>query len=209
MTGTAQTGRGPRRRRAVGRRGSATMEFVLAIPLLALVLGLTMFFGWALMHKHQVIVADRYSSWQRVTTGQWPSEEKINELCFNDRASDVDLDGTGPVRQTVYEWVQAAGGKSGQAEALADELYVNRFPTGKRARVSATFQSNQALWERFSGAISHRHGREGVTWRRDEVRCWTTLRDQYYGDVDNLLQRVPAPADGMANMIRGLYLARW
>lgn len=191
------------------RRGTAMVEFVLVLPLLLTVLAVTFFFGWAMMHKHQVVVADRYCAWRRVETGRWPSEGRINEVCFADRAKDVDLVSGGAVARTARDMVDAAAEGGPPVELLAEELVVQRYPRGKRARVSATFRHAMAIWAKSAGAISHRHGREGVTWRRDEVSCWTTLRDQYYSGLDGALGQVPAPADGMAGMVRGLYLGRW
>ena len=93
----------------------------------------------------------------------------------------------------------------------AAELLLDRFPAGRRARVSARFRAHQALWQRedLIRYIHSRHGREGITWRRDEVRPWRVLRDQFYLELDEALRRVPAPGDGMAQMIRELYLAHW
>lgn len=122
-----------------GRRGTAMVEFVLVLPLLLTVLAATFFFGWAMMHKHQVSVADRYAAWRRVETGGWPSEDRINEVCFADRAKDVDLVSEAAVRQTARDLVDVAGQQGAPVELLAEELVVERYPGGKRARVSATF----------------------------------------------------------------------
>ena len=200
---------GIRRRPRLHRRGTATIELVAIIPILAGITGLMFFFGWALMNKHQVLLADRYSAWQRVETGTWPTEDKLNEIVFNERAVDVDLAGGAVAAETAADLVTEAGYYGPGPEELARELLLNLFPKGRQATVTADFDSNEALWERFSGAIRHTHSREGVTWRRDEVRCWTTLRDLYYMEMDDSLQRVPPPANNMAGMIRGLYLAHW
>ena len=75
--------------------------------------------------------------------------------------------------------------------------------------MSARFASNVALWQQFSHDIQSGHAREGITWRRDEVDCLTALRDQFYPELDTALRGVPAPGDGMANIIRRLYLVHW
>lgn len=202
-----KTGR-PRRPRW-HRPGTAMTEFVLTLPFLAVITGLTFFFGWSLMHKHQVLVADRYSAWQRIETGSWPSEEKLNEIVFDDKASSVSLNSSAGIGETAEDLAAEAGAFGARTEGLASELLLHRLPRGRHARVTAEFDANQALWERFSGAVTHRHGREGITWRRDEVNCWRTLRDLYYSDFDDGLLRVPPPAERMAEMVRGLYLAGW
>ena len=194
------------------RRGTAIFEFVLAVPLLAVVLGLTFFFGWAMMHKHQVLAANRYSAWQRVTTGAWPSENRLNDVAFNNRASSVSFSSEAPVDETADDLISEAGNMSPRTQILAEELIDEHYPPGRRAHVSADFNPRQALWQNVMEDmydIHHRHGREGVTWRRDEVSCWSALRNLYYSELDDSLGRVSAPADGMAQMVRGLYLTRW
>ena len=203
--------RGLRRavRRYSYRRGTAVVEFVLAIPFLAFILGITFFFGWALMHKQKVMIADRYSAWQRVETGSWPGEDRLNNLVFNGRAADVNLSSEEPVWETADDLVNQTGQISRQSEMLADELVLQRFPAGHRAHVAASFDPEETLWQRYTGAIHHRYGREGITWRRAEVSCWLTLRDFYYADLDAVLERMPAPANRMAQTIRSFYLASW
>ncbi|MCK4624088.1 MAG: pilus assembly protein [Phycisphaerae bacterium] len=194
------------------RCGTAMVEFVIALPFLAIVLGLTFFFGWVMMHKHQVLIANRYSAWQRVDTGAWPGEGSLNELAFNNRASSVSLSSENPVADTVNDLVTEAGNMSPRTEVLAEELVTEQYPPGRRAHVSADFNPRKALWQnvmRDMYDIHHRHGREGVTWRRGEASCWPVLRNQYYSELDESLERISSPADRMAEMIRGLYLAGW
>ena len=211
MMSDAKTARpAPRRRRRLHRRGTAMIEFVLVVPFLAMILALTFFFGWATLHKHQVVVADRYAAWRRIEAGSWPTEDDLNRLMFMDRAEDVNLSGSSSdLRATAIDLAGQTASQHELAGSLADELVVNRFPAGRRAHVAAKFHSNQAMWDRFSGYIRHQHGREGITWRRDEVNCWSTLRDQYYAQFDRDMRSIPAPARGMASMIRRLYLKHW
>lgn len=205
----ARTSNAGLRRPRLHRPGTAMTEFVLTLPFLAVIAGLIFFFGWALMHKHQVLVADRYSAWQKIETGSWPGDKKLNDIVFDKRATNVSLTSRACIRDTAEDLAVEAGAYGPRTEELANKLVLNRFPRGRQVRISASFDRNQALWERFTGPITHRHGREGVTWRRDEVRCWTALRDLYYSGLDDSLQRIPPPAHKMAKMIRRLYLASW
>ena len=190
-------------------RGTAMIEFVMIIPFLGLILGLTFFFGWALMHKHQVVVADRYAAWKRIETGGWPSEDEINTKCFMNRASDVSLS-TGHVgRETAEDLAAAADAQGPEVGELATRMVVEPFPVGRQAEVYAKFDADHALWQKFKGYIHHSHRREGITWRRDEVRPWASLKDLYLSELDDRLNGIPAPADGMAQMIRRLYLEHW
>lgn len=206
---TCRPGPAPRRR-GFRSKGTATIEFVMVIPLLGIVVGLTFFFGWTMMHKHQALIAGRHAAWRRIETGSWPSEGDLDAVCFAGEAANVQLSGSsGGLQQTAADLVTEVGLQDALAEPLARQLLLSRFPAGRRAHVAASFDSDQPLWERFTGHINSRHGREGVTWRREEVNCWSTLRDQYYNDFDAGLSGVGAPANGMAQMVRRLYLADW
>lgn len=196
-------------RRSVSSRGTAVIEFILAVPFLAFILGITFFFGWALMHKQKVVIADRYTAWQRVETGAWPSESRLNNLVFNGIATYVDLSAEEPVLETADDLVTQTGEISRQGQILADELVRQNFPAGQRAHVAVSFDPDETLWQRYTGAIHHRYGREGITWRRAEVSCWRSLRDLYYAGFDAAMERMPPPADQMARVIRSLYLASW
>lgn len=197
-------------------RGSAVVEMILAIPILGVFLGLIFFFGWVMMHKQQVLVADRYAAWQKVDTGAWPSEDHVNATSFQNRAIDVNLDHWPSGSPPADDLVAQATDRSGRAGELSTHLIAGDtgvFPVGRTADVRAAFFSGKALWESMmtgSKYMGHHHSREGVTWRRNEAKPWGTLRDVFYQDFDNALQNQQAtPAAQMAQMIRGLYLASW
>jgi len=182
------------------------------IPLLGLILALTFFFGWALLHKHQVVVADRYAAWKRIETGSWPTTDEINQGCLGDRASDVHLTGSSAGLETPQDLADETDAISDDGGRLADRLAVQRFAKGRRAHVTAQFPAHKSLWEAVISDRPNfhaRHSREGITWRCDQARCWSTLRNEFYDDLDEGLQSVPDPGDGMAQMIRSLYLAHW
>lgn len=200
------------------RPGTAMTEMTLAIPLLATVLGFTFFFGWAYMHRHQVFVADRYAVWARVDKGSYPTEDRLNQACFAGKASHCFIDREGAVTETLDELLYEVSGRGPNPELVAEMLLVSNsnFPLGKQARVGASFDPRKQLWSKFTGHMMHTHGREGITWRRDETQnhnsdpdVWETLRNNFYQDLDSSMGGIPAPADGMAHMIQGLYLAHW
>ncbi len=206
----AASGQTDRRRTRRQTRGTAMVEFLLIVPFLALILGLTFFFGWAIMHKQQAVTASRYAAWKRIETGAWPTEEELNERVFADSAEHVSLNGShDDLRRTATELAIEAGSRNGPAGEYAEGLMVDQFPAGRRAQVSVGFDTDQRLYKRFTGDIHSSHGREGVTWRRDEVNPWPALRDHFYLDFDNEMRSLPAPAGGMAGAIRHLYMANW
>ncbi len=54
--------------RASRRHGTAVIESIFCVPLIAIILGLTFFFGWAMRNQQRVIISDRYAVWRLVMT---------------------------------------------------------------------------------------------------------------------------------------------
>lgn len=202
--------------------GTAMIETTLALPFFAVILSLTFFFGWVMMHKQQTILASRYNAWSRVDTGVWPDEARINDIVFANKAAILTLGqatgdpavdnswgGGGSTNTTPGDLISSVGNVNQIAGGLADEMVGKRFPHGYRASVAAEFSPVQNFWAQFRGPISAHDSREGVSWRRDNVTPWNVLRDQFYSPFDTALESVAPPANDMAQMIRSLYLAYW
>jgi hypothetical protein len=202
--------------------GTAMTETVLVMPFFAVILSLTFFFGWAMMHKEQTLLASRYSAWSRVDTGTWADEARLNDIVFANKAATITLTqdtgdadpaawgAVGAGNTTPADLITAVGSVSQVAAALADEMVNSNFPHGYRSIVSAEFAPQQNFWAQFRGAISARDLREGLSWRRgDGASPWNVLRDQFYSPFDTALESVAPPANDMAQMIRNLYLGYW
>ncbi len=190
------------------RRGTAILEFALAIPLLATVIVATFFFGWAMKSQQRVKIADRFSAWRAVDRGA-PSDETLNVVFFEDRTSSVTQGwGAGP-SETREDLAAETGAVSRDAGDLAQRLVIDRWPQGVSVRVAAEFVPAMDAWRQFTGPIRDRHTREGREWRRREASNLPELRDQFYSDMDERFENFPAPADRMADLFRQLYLSRW
>ena len=199
----------------------------MCIPLLASVIALTAFLGWAMMNQQNVKAAARYTSWRRVYGG-WPQRDAndpndvddpnhpgLNELFFREKASSVHVDGGSGQTDEFEQLIAAAGNHSDYAAAFADQLILHPLPDhghfqhARRARVWANFRSDMEMLNRYQGAIHSDHIRDGVEWRRSQADCRHVTRVQFLGTLDEVLLDVPAPGDGMAKMIRSLYLHGW
>lgn len=189
-----------------GRRGSALIEMVMVVPLLATIIGLTFFFGWAMANQQHVRVSSRYAAWRQVRAGESVSGDELNEIFFGDRADGVDISaGDGP-DDTLKKLADAAG-KYELGYPLVEDAVLNRWPKGRSDLVKADFPSDVALWQRFRGPIEGSHAREGVEWRRGEVSYLDVIRDLFLYDLDRAVSGVP---DGtLRGSLRGLYLRRW
>jgi len=151
------------------RRGTALVEFAMVIPLLALIISLTFFVGWARTNQQHVWAATRYAAWRPVRGGGSVRTDDLNLWFFADRAEDVSLRSDHGPDQTREELVAAAGDVSQRAYLLAEAGVLDRWPRSCLARTGAAFPTHLALWRRFQGVIGGSCRREGVEWRRGQV----------------------------------------
>lgn len=182
------------------------IEFVMALPFLATVIGFTFFFGWGMLHKQQTIMASRYSVWEGVDTGIWPSEDQVNRVGFGGKAGNLVLsDQPGPdlAKQELLNRVNQ------DALSLADATIGQAFTGGHRGSVAADFTTTRALWQQFGTTITSSHARDGLTWGVEEVNCWNALRDVYFSDFQQSLNMMDPAASGLVATIEDLYSSYW
>lgn len=186
--------------------GTAMTEMVLALPFLATVVSFIFFFGWAMLHKQQVIMASRYAAWETIYNGT-PSEDRTNEVAMASKGVNVVIT---PSNAEVTTMQDLLGQISQGAQPLADATIGEAFPGGTDVRASADFLALQPrAGARFSPTISSHHSRDGVTWVLDDVSCWNALRTLYLSDLDQSLETADPVAAGMVGMIQNLYLGYW
>jgi len=196
----------------VRRRGNVMIEFVMVIPLLGFILGLTFFFGWAMANQQHIKTTDRFQSWRQVRAGAGVSQELLNDWIFQGHLGGYNQDGgtfTTETRKTLEELVAYVGNVSARAEGLATDMVMDRCERGRWVTVNGSFPSDIALFQKFHGSIKHTHMRDGREWRWRQLWCEPAIRDQFLTELDTTLQGVASPGDSLAEMARRLYLARW
>lgn len=191
------------------RRGAALVEFVFAVPFLGFLIGLTFFFGWAMMNAQTVRVASRYAAWRAVYSDV-PTETMVNQYCMESRATPVNV-GINGLGGTPFDSFQSLVSSSRpRAGDLADELHKeDGFPEGKSAEISAEFPSTVPFYQRYTGAILNRNWVDNPMWNTPGSNLggdlWgQSIKTLYLTDLDTRLQ-----ATAIANSLRSLYLARW
>ena len=207
------------RRKQFRRRGTAIVEFTLALPLLALVLLLTYSFGWAMTNQQRVWAADRYACWKQVRTGVQTSRDQINQSFFNGRANGVSVNYNNgymdPPPDALHDYVADVSAASPAAGSLAQGLIFNRYPLDEQVTIQADFPTKNLFWKYFSGAMQSRDFRAGVEWRWRQwgkglyVGCENEVANQRLPGVDNTLVFTPAPGDVLARFFRSLYRETW
>ncbi len=196
-------------RSLTGRRGAAMVEFVMILPLLALVWSLTWFFGWELVNKEHVRMSNRWAVWRTVRGAGEPVPQQLSDNFFKDKAINVGMTtGSGPDK-TLQALVTEAGKISQPAQMWTQSLVIDRFPHGFTANVTAEFPTTNTAWSRFTGAITGMHGRDGVEWRRAQARCEDALQQEFLDSLDSTLENISSPGDTLASEFRNLYRGGW
>ena len=189
------------------RRGAALIELVLAIPLLATVIALTFFFGFATTNQQHVIACDRYVVWNAVEGGASATAAELNTMFFREQASGIGVEAGAGADNTLEDLLGRAYWESDQAGELLDRCLSDGWPRGRSAELAAEFPSDVPAWQQFTGAIHRYHAREGVEWTRGEVSYLEPIRDQFLSDLDAMI--VAIPDQPLRESLRRLYLQRW
>jgi hypothetical protein len=214
--------------RPTGRRarGSAMIEFVLCIPFLASLLGMTFFFGWAMQNKQNVEVSGRYNTWRYMGTRTTADGGEVNANILMGRSSAVDLSREVPpawlaeTRKTQQDLVTATAGVSPQAGDLANTLINQTLHPEYGQTINSDFPTDigAAKWANLAGPMTDWYIREGGVWRRGEAREGVSLRDCPPSDalcdlflqpLESAMTGVRAPGTGLADMTRRLYVHGW
>ena len=211
-----------RNRQSRTHRGTAMVEMIMVIPLLATIIGVTYFFGWSWLNQQQVRVVDRYLAWRSVYGGGTPTQETLNSNFFDGRATvnsgnsidiqsgrSVILDPSSTVLQTSQDFLDKVGASDQSAGGLATELLNQPWPGGHAAIVNAQFPSSIGLWNQYQGSITSRSGREGDEWRYRQATQNRVIADYYFENLNSTMDGVGDPASPMAQMIKRLYEQGW
>ncbi|MCY2927081.1 MAG: pilus assembly protein [Planctomycetota bacterium] len=190
------------------RRGAVMLETVMILPFLAVIIGLTFFFGRAIRNQQQVQVTARHMAWRNLA-GPWPGYDTAmtyNQALYQGRANpcgDNGGEGPDPVRK---DYIQKADAASARAGKLADQA-VASWPDGVSDNASAGFPTEVGMWKWFKGDTHFRHSRDGVEWRRGQVSYLETIRDQFLMNLHHAVQNVPDVT--LRQNLQALYLQQW
>lgn len=189
-------------------RGTAVIEMVMVIPLLAGIIGLIFFFGWAMMNQQHVRTADRYLAW-RTLYGGGPADG-LNKAFFRNKAVNIQTRNEPANVETLQDWVDRVGlvnrGSEDLARLMAEgSSTVRALPRDSRVRVQAEFPSDIKLWKRFTGPIISTSGREGREWRWRQTDPQShALTQIYFEELDQAL-----PKNQAGDMLHKLYYTGW
>lgn len=189
-------------------KGSATVEFVMAIPLLALVIAGILFFGWAMRNHQRLRAADRQAAWRSVE-GAPPTGSEVDTDFFAGRGEETTVEIDAGPTEILEAFQSAARQESAAAGLLAEDLLGGfRVPRGRGATVRSRFATGVEFWRRLApDAMDSRHVREGPDWQRGQTDIGGAMRERYFQDLEQNVDRVAG--SNMSRSLRNLYQNGW
>jgi hypothetical protein len=205
------TGRSRRACSDTHRKGTALLEFVMSIPLLAMVIAGTFFFGWVMRNQQRVRIASRHAAWSQVyESAETANSADVDDLFFDTRGEGTSVEGEGFAGSALEDYVTAVRTRDEDAGRVVEEMITEADPpAARREIVESNFQTNNELWRKLAkGAIRMEHHRGGRTWRRPE---WSPLSKV---TTETLLEECDAMADApqdskVESALRLLYKGGW
>ncbi len=188
--------------------GSATVEFVMAIPLLAIVIAGTFFFGWVMRNHLQMRVAGRYAAWQGVDAAA-PSAARIDADFFAGRGEDTRLAADAGPEATLEEFIASARDESASAGDLAENLVAShRVPRASGMTVTSQFSTNVDFWRKLaSSPMQARHVREGPAWLRGQVDVGGAMQELYFSELEQAVNDTAGASVGQS--LQSLFQNGW
>jgi hypothetical protein len=187
------------------------LEFIMCIPLMAILIAAIFFFGWVMRNQQRVRIADRYTSWKHVydTT---PSTQLLNEKFFDDRGYNVywSIDSDTVTKSVREKFIDKITDRDNEAGLYAEDIVGRNLPGGSYVLLRSQFNTNSARWRKWaeSGAIERTHVRDGRSWIRGETQMPYSIRDMYLEQLNNFATN-PALESSGGDMIESLYMNGW
>lgn len=196
------------------------LEFVVVIPLIAMVIAATFFFAWGLRNRMGVEMSVRFMSWAAARKVPLPERYGItwhdvimDHLLMSRTVRHIyykQFNKRKETYQTPRDLSDYVADYSPQAAPVADKLVTQRWPLASGFSISrATFPTPSGVWEKLSGNYNGRYIRDGVEWRCGEAANEEELTDEFQRKLDEALMAVPDVSMDMAKVFRRLYLSTW
>ena len=166
------------RRRAPG---NALVEFVLTLPIIFFMTGLTIYMSMAMLSKQQALVEARYNLYRTASNGYWPPMigVALTDTSYTNSPRDGDMPrGSGPELDRLYPEVapQAlASTSNGQAREYWQRIWTN-LPGRHETRAEKSFETKGRMWDFIERPARANHVRDSSPWYFDHLDAWRIAR---------------------------------
>ena len=190
------------------RGGTAMTEFILALPVLMVVLALVWLVGWAHLRKQRVAVAVRHAV-QMDVEGTAVSDGDLRRDGLGAAPRGIDTRWQGGDTGELAEWVDVVSAYGTDPAALADEALTQRWPGDRGLALEVRYDPPVAIGRIFNNDITVAYRQVGPPWLRGEAALEPILVGCYYADLDAALTDIDGPGADLAGRIRGLIQWGW
>ncbi|NLF31662.1 MAG: hypothetical protein GX591_12340 [Planctomycetes bacterium] len=189
-------------------RGTAMSEFILALPLLMLILALVWMVGWVHLRKQRVAVAARHAV-QMDVEGAAVTDADLRRDGLGRAARSIDARWQGGDTGELGDWVDAVGLAGPSPAALADEAFAQRWPADRGLTLEVRYDPPVAIARTFDNDITVSYRQAGPPWVRGEAPLEPILVGRYCADFDAALAGAGGDGADLAARIRGLIQGEW
>ncbi|KPK48569.1 MAG: hypothetical protein AMK72_06620 [Planctomycetes bacterium SM23_25] len=167
----------PTRRRA--RRGNALLEFVLTLPIIIFMAGVTMYMSFAMLAKQQALVLCRRSLWASAGHGHWTSMKLEGTLPgMNEDDGTKRPRGHGEELDRLREDVEPetiATTTNPRAREYWFRIWDN-LPGRHESEASQSFKRSGRLWNFIKRTAHADHKRDSSPWHFYHLDAWKIAR---------------------------------
>ena len=170
----------PRRVRSA-RRGNALLEFLLTLPILIFVTGLTIYMSLAMLAKQQALVqarhhlwhAARHSDWSPLKLEGWAPVEPDDEEDYGNRPR-----GSGDELERLRSEVEPATlQRTSDADAREYwERFWGNLPGRHETHAAWSFEAEGSLWDFLNRTALAAHWHDSSPWRFYHLDAWRIAR---------------------------------
>jgi hypothetical protein len=164
-----------------GAPGNALIEFILTLPILIFLTGLTIYMAMAMLTKQQVLVEARYHLYRTASNGYWPPMIGVDwtDTSYVNSPRDGDMPrGIGAELDRLHGEVAApslARSSNAQAQDFFNRIWTN-LPGRHETKSSQSFKTQGHLWDFIDRTANANHVRDSSPWHFFHIDAWKIAR---------------------------------
>ncbi|MDK1032318.1 MAG: hypothetical protein QGD94_09955 [Planctomycetia bacterium] len=162
------------------------MEFCMSLPIIIAVVGLTIYFSFAMLTKQETLIAARHSLWNAAAYGAWSQmnldpnwnpTEGTSQGGNTPRGVGKGLD---DLAQRIQPAILALSG-NGVATDYFDRVWGN-LPARHEQHSTKQFDTKTQLWSWLDSTVKAAHYRDSSEWTIWHINAWKICQENTLAD---------------------------